>query len=397
VKEIEKFTGKRATVWESSNKHGRIDARYHIINYDIIEKNIKALNAAGFDLLVCDEATKIKNRKTKRAKAILGDGKHKKEFPGLKTKHVLFLTGTPVLNRPIEAFTLLNFLDKERFNNFYHFIQKYGGWKGEPPRNLDELHERTKELVIRRLKSEVLKDLPPKQRNQLYVELSPSELKEYNEHLKTLFRKWRSLGKPSVAEMPAIQQFIIEKKLPRLYEIIDEYLEQDRPLLIYCCYINPLKQILEKYKDDAVILYGDMNPKDRQVTIDSLSAGKKKIGLFSINAGSMGIDGLQHSMDTVIFLDRWWVPAIHDQAEDRLFRNGQTKQVQSFYMTCEHTIDDYMANLLSEKQLMIDKIVDGKQINFDPQKSFFKEFVRSVKRDYMSQMDKINTDIVIDV
>ena len=93
----------------------------------------------------------------------------------------------------------------------------------------------------------------------------------------------------------------------------------------------------------------------------------------------MGIDGLQHSIDTVIFLDRWWVPSTHEQAEDRIYRNGQTKQVQCYYMTCEGTIDEYMNDLLKEKQEMIDKVVDGQILNFDPNKSIFKEFVNKLK------------------
>ena len=75
-----------------------------------------------FDLLICDEATFLKNRNTLRFKSILGSWRERKKYPGIKTDHIIFLTGTPVMSRPIEAFTLLNVLDRERFNNFYHFV-----------------------------------------------------------------------------------------------------------------------------------------------------------------------------------------------------------------------------------------------------------------------------------
>jgi SWI/SNF-related matrix-associated actin-dependent regulator of chromatin subfamily A-like protein 1 len=396
TREIERFTGKKATVWTSTGKLGRIDAQYHIINYDIVEKRANELRAAEFDLLVCDEATFIKNRKTKRAKSILGDYKQRRLFPGIKTKHVIFLTGTPVMNRPIEAFVLLNFLDSTRFNNFFHFTQKYGGWKGEDPRNLDDLHNRTKDLIIRRLKKDILSELPPKQRNDLFVELTPSEMKEYNVLLNKLFRKWKSLGKPTIAEMPAIQNYLIEKKMPRLIEMVDEMLEQDRGVLIYSCYVEPLKKLVKHYGDKAALVYGQMNTTQRQKSIDALKDGTAKVGCFSIGAGAMGIDGLQQSIDTVIFLDRWWVPSIHEQAEDRLFRIGQTKQVSAYYMTCEGTIDEYMGGILKDKQEMIDRVVDGKVLNFSPERSFFKEFVQTLKREYAKSLLDVNDDVIDD-
>lgn len=397
TREIERFTGKKATVWTSTGKLGRIDAQYHIINYDIVEKRADELRAAEFDLLVCDEATFIKNRKTKRAKSILGDYKQRRLFPGIKTKHVIFLTGTPVMNRPVEAFVLLNFLDSARFNNFFHFTQKYGGWRGEDPRNLDDLHHRTKDLIIRRLKKDILSELPPKQRNDLFVELTPTEMKEYNVLLNKLFRKWKSLGKPTIAEMPAIQNYLIEKKMPRLIEMVDEMLEQDRGVLIYSCYVDPLKKLVKHYGDKAALVYGQMNTTQRQKSIDALKNGTAKVGCFSIGAGAMGIDGLQQSIDTVIFLDQYWVPSIHEQAEDRLFRIGQTKQVSAYYMICPGTVDEYMSDLLRDKLTVVETIVDGKLITGASTKSIFKDFVKRLKHDHSTLMSKVDTDICIDV
>jgi SWI/SNF-related matrix-associated actin-dependent regulator 1 of chromatin subfamily A len=396
AREIERFTGKKTTIWATKDKMGRIDAQYHVINYDIVERRMDELRKAGFELMVCDEATFLKNRQTKRAKSILGDYKQRKLYPGIKTKHVIFLTGTPVLNRPIEAFVLLNFLDKDRFSNFYQFTQKYGGWKGEDGRNLDDLHHRTKDLVIRRLKKDILSELPAKQRNDLYVELTPTEEKEYQDLLNKLFRKWKVLGKPTIAEMPAIQNYLIERKMPRLIEMVDEMLSQDRGILIYSCYVEPLKRLAKHYGKQSALIHGQLNTTERQKSIDALKSGTAKVGLFSIGAGAMGIDGLQHSIDTVVFMDRWWVPAIHEQAEDRLFRIGQTKQVQAYYMTCEGTIDEYMGTILREKQQMIDQVVDGQLLNFSPNKSVFGEFVRALKKGLATPLADIDVTIVDD-
>jgi len=380
-REIKKFTGKDSTIWDSKQYNGDIYNQFHITHYDAVGKIFNSLREQKFDLLICDEATYLKNRQTIRAKSILGSYKERRKYPGIQTKYVIFLTGTPVMSRPIEAFALLNFLDKERFSNFFHFTQRYGGWKGDAPRNLKDLHDRTKDLVIRRMKEHVLKELPKKQRNDLYVELSKDERKEYNKLLKELFGKWRDAGRPSVQHMPKLQGFLIDKKIPRLIEMIDEYLDNDRPILIFSCYIAPLKKLLEHYGERAAILTGEMKKEDRQISIDRLSKGEAKVGLFSLRAAGMGIDGLQHVIDTVVFTDMGWLPAEHEQAEDRTHRIGQKSQVQAYYMICDGTIDEYMRDILKEKQAIADMIVDGALVTPERNKSMFKEFVRRINTD----------------
>ncbi len=396
AREVSKFTGKSTAIWTSEGRLGRKDCQYHVINYDIVQKHIKELNSMNFELLICDEATYLKNRNTIRSKSVLGSYKERRKFPGIKTKNCLFLTGTPVLNRPVEAFHLLNYLDKNRFNNFYNFIERYGGYRGTEPQNLDDLHQRTKDLIIRRLKKDVLKEFPDKQRNDLFVEMTSEDIKEYNTHLTTLFKKWSQLGKPTVAEMPTIQKFLITKKMPRVIEMIDEYLESGRGILIFSIYIDPLKQLLKHYKTDAVMVYGKMNSTERQKSIDKLSSGEAKIGLFSLGAGSMGIDGIQKQIDTVIFLDHWWVPAVHEQAEDRVHRIGQNNKVQIYYMICENTIDEYMREILLEKQKIIDTVVDGKLVSIARDKSYFKEFVQKLNKSYINGLQNINIELVED-
>jgi len=391
-REIKKFTGKESTIWDSKTYDGKLGNQFHISHYDAIAKNNHWLRDQAFDLLVCDEATYLKNRQTIRAKSILGSWKERRKYPGVKTKYTIFLTGTPVMSRPIEAFSLLNFLDKDRFNNFFHFTQRYGGWKGQAPMNLQDLHDRTKDLVIRRKKDQVLTELPAKQRNDLYVELTKDERKEYNQLLKELFGKWKSDGKPSVKHMPKLQGFLIEKKLPRLLEMIDEFLDNDKPILIFSNYIAPLKFLLEHYGDQAAILTGEMNRNERQETIDKLVSGKAKVGLFSLLAAGMGIDGLQHKIDTVVFLNMDFVPANHEQAEDRTHRIGQKAQVQVYYMVCDGTMDEYMRDILKEKQEVADIIVDGALVTPEKQRSYFKEFVRQLSTGYNERFDIESVD-----
>jgi SWI/SNF-related matrix-associated actin-dependent regulator 1 of chromatin subfamily A len=391
-REIKKFTGKNTTVWDSKGYEGHKNNQFHITHYDAVAKNHSWLREIGFDLLVCDEATYLKNRQTIRAKSVLGSWKERRKYPGIKTKYTIFLTGTPVMSRPIEAFSLLNFLDKERFNNFFHFTQRYGGWKGAAPMNLQDLHDRTKDLVIRRKKEQVLKELPAKQRNDLYVELTRDERKEYKELLREMFGKWKMDGKPSVKHMPKLQGFLIQKKLPRLVEMIDEFLDNDKPILVFSNYLAPLKFLEQHYGNKTALVTGEMNKDQRQGSIDRLVNGQAMIGCFSLLAAGMGIDGLQHKIDTVVFLSLDWVPANHEQAEDRTHRIGQTAQVQAYYMLCADTIDEYMRDILKEKQEIADMIVDGDLVTPERGKSYFKEFVKRIGNIYEEDFSMENID-----
>ena len=135
-----------------------------------------------------------------------------------------------------------------------------------------------------------------------------------------------------------------------------------------------------------------MNRNARQETIDKLTNGHAKIGLFSLRAAGMGIDGLQKVIDTVVFTDMDWTPANHEQAEDRTHRIGQINQVQAYYMMCQDTIDEYMRDILREKQQVADLIVDGALVTPESNKSFFKEFVRRINSVYNERFTDENVD-----
>ena len=180
--------------------------------------------------------------------------------------------------------------------------------------------------------------------------------------------------------------------MPRLIEMVDEFLDNDKPILIFSNYLAPLKFLTEHYGDKAALLTGEMDRKDRQVTIDRLTKGEAKVGCFSLTAAGMGIDGLQHQIDTVVFLNCDWVPANHEQAEDRTHRIGQKGQVQVYYMLCADTIDEYMRDILKEKQQVADLVVDGALVTPERSKSYFKEFVSKINQVYKQDISTKNID-----
>jgi SNF2 family DNA or RNA helicase len=174
--------------------------------------------------------------------------------------------------------------------------------------------------------------------------------------------------------------------------MVDEFLDNDKPILIFSNYLAPLKFLAEQYGDKAALLTGEMNSKERQHTIDRLTKGEAKVGLFSLMAAGMGIDGLQHQIDTVVFLNCDWVPANHEQAEDRTHRIGQKGQVQVYYMLCADTIDEYMRDILKEKQQVADLVVDGALVTPERSKSYFKEFVSKINQVYKQDISTKNVD-----
>jgi SWI/SNF-related matrix-associated actin-dependent regulator 1 of chromatin subfamily A len=175
-------------------------------------------------------------------------------------------------------------------------------------------------------------------------------------------------------------------------EMIDEFLDNDRSILIFSNYLEPLRFLTEHYGNKAALLTGDMNRNQRQESIDRLTSGEAKVGCFSLLAAGMGIDGLQKVIDTVVFLNCDWVPANHEQAEDRTHRIGQTNQVQAYYMLCEDTIDEYMRDILKEKQKVADLVVDGELVTPDSNKSFFREFVRRISSAYNTHFTDENIE-----
>lgn len=379
-REITRFTGKTSTVWNSKTKEGRVDAKFHISGYDSVPKQIQELNNIKWDLIIIDEAVYIKNPATIRSKSIIGHYKSRKKYPGLKSKDCILLTGSLILSRPSEVFSLLSYLDKKRFNNFFNFCSQYGGFRGDPARNLEELHHRIQDLVIRRTVKDVKMELPEKQRTDIIVEMTKKEREQYNKYLKEMFGEWALAGKPSITNMPKIQNYLFDIKQPRTIEIIDEMLASDRGILVFSVFKEPLYKLMKHYPDDAILFTGDItNNDERQNVIDQLATGKKKIGLMSLGASAMGIDSIQKSIDAALFLNMGWTPAIHEQSEGRIHRSGQQNPVNIYYLLCDNTIDEDMRDILSEKQKIVDTVVDGKPITLDPNRSFFKEFVQKIK------------------
>lgn len=362
-----------------------------VINYDVVERHLDKINSRDWDLLIIDESHYLKNPKAKRTKAILGDGKG---HAGIKAKHKLFLTGTPILNRPVEIFPLINALDPDNWPKFWPFGLRYCnghknsfGWDFSGASNLQELQERLRStIMVRRLKEEVLTELPPKRRQVIELPPTPKitsllkKEKDAWERQEDVIRKLRvavELAKvngtkeefsaavrnlnegitASFSEMAVLRQEIALEKVPYVVEHVKDIAETGEKVVIFAHHKSVVAALKEALGDEAVTLVGDTKLEDRQAAVDAFQNDPAiKYFIGSIKAAGVGITLTAAS--NVVFAELDWVPGNLSQAEDRAARIGQRFSVLVQHLVMENSLDAKMAKTVIDKQEIIDKALD---------------------------------------
>ena len=359
-----------------------------IINYDILKKFHKELRKIEWDLLVCDEVHKIKSWKALRTKEVIGG----KGIPPLKAKKKLFLTGTPILNHPIEIWTSVHFLAPKEFDNFWHFTRQYCnaqqtkyGMDLSGTNNLEELNERLRaSVMLRRLKADVLPELPPKRRQiielnmngfsslikkeqeiweretnkveKLRKELEKLQAEKENELYKEQVKKLRNAKFAAFTEISRIRHETAVAKVPLVIEFIEDLFEEDenKKLVVFAHHHDVINLISERFKDCCVVLTGETSIQNRQEAVDRFQNDlKAKLFVGSITAAGVGITLTASSH--VIFAELDWVPANIFQCEDRCHRIGTVESVLIQHLVFDGSIDANIAKKLLVKQEMIEK------------------------------------------
>ena len=371
--EISKFTNATSFIIDSKMKDVPLNLsgyNFVIINYDIVSKFEQYfLNTSEFDLIVLDECHAIKSYKAKRTQNIL---KLKDSF-----KHKILLTGTPLLNRPQELFTLLNFIRPEEWNSFWPFAQRFCAYKKMPwgpdysgSSNELELHEKISPYYIRRHKKDVLKDLPDKLYTNLILELSPFYQKEYNRMLKDYVKylveekQYQKAKKAQFNEqlvkLGALKQLCIEDKLEKLDELLSEFVENDQKVVIFSQYAKTIEKLIERYSTIAVKLTGAMSPTERNASVKKFKEDPTTL-FFLGTIGAAGVGLTLTEASNVVVIDLPWTPAEFEQAVDRCHRIGTKNTVNVYSLISKDTIDVDIQSLLSKKQSLADVILDGKE------------------------------------
>ena len=337
-----------------------------IINYDILggwKKQIKKIKAKT---LVIDECHYIKNLNVLRTKRILNIAK--------KIPHIIAISGTPLLSRPIELFPVLHLLRKDLFPSFWDFAFRYckpkatpHGWIYKGSDNLNELHSKLKRnMMIRRLKKDVMKELPDKTRQVIPVDIE--NMNEYQQAEKD-FIKW--LKKISISKaLKANRTIVISKigylkrlssqlKLKNIHQWIDNFLEEsDQKLVIFGIHKKILKDIYNKHKSISVKIDGDTSQKKRKTAVKQFQTNKKtRLFIGNIIAAGTGIT-LTSAYNT-LFVEMDWNPGNHIQAEDRTHRIGQKNAAFYYYLVAKNTIEEKLCEIIQNKQNIISSTLDG--------------------------------------
>jgi SNF2 family DNA or RNA helicase len=371
-REIKNYTDRRVLIIEGRKWGSTFD--FYIINYDIIKNyhttdksedsdDYKLLVNAGFDLAIVDEAHYISNNTANRTR-LLNDVLE--QIP-----KVWLLTGTPMTSRPINYFNLLKIVDSPLTLNWQSYVRRYckgfqfsvGNrkvWNTSGASNLDELRERTKNVVLRRMKTDIL-DLPEKIITPIFVELTS---KMYDEELEEFTRiskenKENETISVTLNRLMKVRQLISYEKISYTCELIDRCIDQGKKVIVFTNFTMTLDMLHEKYKKNSVVVDGRMSKDRRQESVDRFQK-EDKIKIFIGNIKAAGVGLTLTAAEVVIMNDLSFVPADHSQAEDRAYRYGQTKGVLVYYPIFDNTVERIIYNILQKKKNNIDQVMgDG--------------------------------------
>lgn len=370
-------------------------ATFVIINYDVLKKHHDVLREQQWDMVVYDEAHYCKNPKAQRTKEALGfqpsKGQRGKPVDPIPAKRIVMLTGTPIVNRPIELWPLLQKLDPEELGgNFWRFAKRYTnachngyGWDFSGHNRLEELQRKMRERhMVRRLKEDVLKELPPKRRQVITLpangcarivkaeQAAAAKREELLAELQAAVELAKAADDPSVyeravedlrnqarvafTEMSAARHETAKAKVPYVVEHLRDSLESG-PVVCFAHHKDVVDAIRAEFPNAAVIT-GDTPLEARQQAVEDFQSGKTDLFIGNIQAAGVGLTLTRSSH--VVFAELDWVPGNMTQAEDRCHRIGQDQSVLVQHLVLEDSLDRQMAAALIEKQEVLDQALD---------------------------------------
>jgi SNF2 family DNA or RNA helicase len=345
-----------------------------LTSYSLVQRDFQTISKVKWDGIVADEAQYIKNQGTKQSKAI----------KALQGNFRIALTGTPVENRLSELWSIFEFINPgylgtpKRFRDLFAVpVEKEGDERAG-----SVLSRLISPFVLRRLKSDkkIAPDLPEKNEAKMYVPVTQEQATLYSATvegmlesladkegierkglvLATITKLKRLLDHPSLVSGDTDRRGERSQKLKRLLEMLEETVSEGHKALVFTQYVDAGKIIKEETQrllgQEVLLLSGEVpRPiRDQMVQRFQDSSGPK-IFVISVRAGGFGLN--LTAATTVFHFDRWWNPAVEDQATDRAYRIGQTKNVQVYKFVSTGTIEEKIDSLIESKGRITEKIV----------------------------------------
>lgn len=398
-----------------------------IVNYDIAKAWSEALSQRFWQAMVLDESHYIKTAASQRTGAIM------KLIKTVKPRLRILLSGTPILNRPVELWTQIQALGYDNdFGGYWGYVNRYCdpkknsfGVDTSGASNLDELNSflRSSGAMIRRLKKDVLTELPPKQWATVPVEMTATVSKEYRRAERGLAEwigeqraesaerqaEWRHAAQDKgldggdllryierqraayvstetskaarseqLLRFNALKQLAYEGKEKSVFDWIDNFLQDDKKLVVFAWHRHAVDRIAERY--GAPKIQGGMTQED-------VEEGKRRFmedpecRVIVCNIAAGGVGHTLTAASDVAFAEFAWNPALMDQASDRVHRIGQTDSVTAWQLVAVHpdgedTIDGEIAKIIATKREVVDAATDG--LGADAQISMIKELTRRI-------------------
>ena len=343
------------------------DYDFYLINYELLYKRQIDLSKLKIHTLVCDEVQHLRSKTTKKYSAV-------KKLAGMKSvKYRVGLSGTPIYNHGSEIWPIVDILKPGLLGSFKEFCEYfcYQDERGKAivvPSKRDGLrHVLQRDVMLRRKKSDVLKELKDKVRYKETIDADEtyyknelnkiwSKLEEEQKHAETEFSKVASYQRAIQSERQAAGV----AKLHHVIDFVKNIMEIEDSVVVFCHHKSIhklLHESLQEFNPAAII--GGQTDKKRQENIDNFQNGDTKLIIVGLRAGNLGINLTRAKY--VIFAELDWSPAIHRQAEDRLHRIGQKNTVFAYYLIGKRTLDEHVANILVDKSYEIDAIMDETQ------------------------------------
>ncbi len=398
--EIEKFTARPAMVIEGGTASRRAiyghDSFYKIVNYELLHRDLEMIRGWAPDLIILDEAQRIKNWKTRAARTV----------KQLESQHAIVLTGTPLENRLEELHSIVEFVDRFRLGPAFRFLAEHQQLDKDGRvvgyHNLAEISKTLEPILLRRTKGEVLKELPQRLDKHLFVPMTPQQQAHHDDNQEIVARivaKWRRYGFLTETDQKrmtcALQNmrmvcnstYLLDPatnfghKVDELMAQLSEVLEDAQTkVVIFSQWVRShelLQERLERQRRKFVLFHGCVPGPKRKDLIARFKQEANCRVFLSTDAGGVGLN-LQNA-SAVFNMDQPWNPAVLEQRVGRVHRLGQQRPVHVIHFVAKGTIEHGMLDLLKFKASLFAGVLDGGQDEVFMGGTRLKRFMESVE------------------